>query len=106
MRHGSFLARRERERQRERERERERERGERVKCTCALGILITRHTNQAYMYYISAPVQPCTASAITGHVYIHTYTGIIKPGIETRHGVFYVFLNQAHKPGILHFTKL
>ena len=30
----------------------------------------------------------------------------LKPGIETRHGVFYVFLNQAHKPGILHFTKL
>ena len=59
------------------------------------------------MYCISenyAPVQPYTTSAITGHVYVHVYTATLEPGIETRHGVFYVFLNQAHKPGILHFT--
>ena len=57
------------------------------------------------MYYISenyAPVQPYSTIE---HVYVHVYTGILKPGIETRHGLFYVFLNQAHKPGILHFTK-
>ena len=58
------------------------------------------------MYCISVPVQPYTTSTIIGHVYVHVYTGVLQPGIETRHGVFYVFLNWAHKPVILHFTIL
>ena len=49
----------------------------------------TRHINQAHKLG--------TTSAIAGHVYVYVYTSILKPGIDTRHGVFYVYLNQAHK---------
>ena len=87
-------------RERERERERGRERDERV-YNYVYWYSKTRHTNQAYMYCISEnyiPVQPYATSTIIGHVYV--YTGILQPGIETRHGVYiHVFLNQAHKPG-------
>ena len=85
-----------------RERERERERGVCVKCICVLVFLNEAHKPGIQVLHSE---QQYTTSTITGHVYVHVYTGVLKPGIETRHGVFYVFLNQAHKPGILHFTK-
>ena len=45
-------------------------------------------------------------------MFMCTLFSLLKPGTETKHSVLYVFLNQAHmtnqahKPGILHFTKI